>query len=93
MITMQQTSIETYFNHVKPKLGERQRAVLEAIEELEPCTNKQLARHLQWEINSITPRVLELRKLNKVVEYGRIKDVNGRPSMMWSTPAYKAVAG
>ena len=81
---MQQTSLEAYWNFTKPKLNERQKAVLEALEEIFPASNKQLAEHLQWPINSITPRVLELRTKGVVVKAYTGKDLTGRSQNYWT---------
>ena len=50
-------------------IGLRQRDVLRAIEELEPCNNLMISKHLNIPINSITPRCQELRKMGLVKEY------------------------
>lgn len=66
-------------------MNRNQKMVLEALEEIYPATNKQIAKHMGWEINSVTPRMLELRseKLNKVVEAYKRKDVGGRLAIFW----------
>lgn len=78
-----QTSMLSYFNEVQPKLGKNQQLVLEALEEIFPATNKQIAKHLGWEINSITPRVGELRTKKKVVKAFVGKDESGRSAIFW----------
>jgi predicted ArsR family transcriptional regulator len=80
---MTQTSLEAYFNEVQPKLGRNQKLVLEALEDIFPATNKQIAKHLGWEINSITPRILELRAKGKVVKAYVAKDESGRSATFW----------
>jgi len=60
---MQETSLEAYFSNVLPDLGAKQRAVLR-IFTYDPSmnfTNRELARELRWNINTVTPRVYELR--------------------------------
>lgn len=79
---IQQTSILA-FQEAKTRLSYTQSAVLEALEEISPATNKMIAKHLGWEINSITPRVLELRKKRKVVEAYRSVDITGRKAIFW----------
>lgn len=59
---IQQTSLFTYFNTVKPELGRRQRAVYEEIRKYPNITNTELAAAMMMPINSITPRVKELRE-------------------------------
>jgi DNA-binding MarR family transcriptional regulator len=78
------------YQEVKKNLSRTQSQVLEAIEEQGEITNKQLAKHLGWEINSVTPRVLELRTKGKVVECYKGEDVTGRTAIYWGTPAQKA---
>jgi predicted ArsR family transcriptional regulator len=80
---MTQTSLEAYFTEVQPKLGKNQQLVLEALEDIFPATNKQLAKHLGWEINSITPRIKELREKKKVVKAYIAKDESGRSATFW----------
>ena len=79
MIT--ETSREAY-NSIKPKIGHKQTEVLEAIKELQPCTDKQIARYLDFEINRVTPRRGELYKLDQIEPAGKIK-VNGFNAMTW----------
>lgn len=67
------TSLKAYINEVAPVLGARQIAVLEAFEH-EPgrdFTNAELGRALGWEINRITGRTNELRKLGILEESRR----------------------
>ena len=79
---LQQTSILAYRS---VEINKNQKLVLEALEEIYPATNKQIAKHMGWEINSVTPRMLELRseKLNKVVEAYKRKDAGGRLAIFW----------
>lgn len=62
---VQQTSILAWLD-VQPKLSNKQKEVMEALEEIQPADNRMLAKHLRWEINTITPRVNELRKKNRI---------------------------
>jgi len=82
-MSYQQTSLETYFNVVKPKLNNKQKLVLEALEEVYPANNKMIAEHLGWPINSVTPRMLELRNKSQVVDAYIAKDQSGRKSIFW----------
>lgn len=79
---MTQTSLEAFLD-IQDKLGNRQQTVLNALREIAPATNKQLAKHLGWEINSVTPRILELRKLGKVIRYPEYSYENGRKACQW----------
>ena len=64
-------------------IGDKQSKVLEKIEELQPCSNKQIARSLNWEINRVTGRVNELAKMGYITtKHTGIGDT-GRPEKMW----------
>ena len=83
-----------YFNLGTEKEGQRkgknkykrrrtEEQVLEKIEEIQPCSNKQIARALGWEINRVTGRVHELAKMGFIKSDGiRINEL-GRPEKMW----------
>src|SRR5436309_1942530 len=55
----------------KQKLGEKQKAVLDALRFFPDATNAEIAAHMGWPINRITPRMGELRKMGLVLEAGR----------------------
>jgi transcription initiation factor IIE alpha subunit len=70
---VQQTSLEVYANVVKPNLGERQRQVLRVflLNRRKSFTNHELARELRMEINTVVPRVYELREKGLLVLAGK----------------------
>ena len=69
---------------LQPDLGARQLEVLQALRFMRVATNKELAIFLSWPINSITPRVHELRNQHHLVtEAGRVKQKNGRFAIQW----------
>jgi hypothetical protein len=78
---IQQTSIEAY-EEVKKELGNKQNIVYQKLLFNQPASNKQLAEQLNWKINSVTPRILELRRLGKVKFWGYIYE-EGRRVMAW----------
>ena len=81
---MQSTSLTAYFNEVFPTLGERQKSVLIALRERADFTNNELAQYLGWPINTVTPRIWELRLKGYVCESCRRKDgVTGRTAIAW----------
>jgi len=80
-MTVRSTSLEAY-EQIKPKLSKSQQRVLLAIYELGQATNRQIAKHLDLEINQITPRTLELREMGKVEEHDTIVQ-NGRKAYRW----------
>ncbi len=81
---MQDTSLEAFFSFDQNELTERQEIVLDKLRELGPMSNKQIAAALNWPINTVTPRVLELRGKGIVVEHGdRISNGTGRKEKIW----------
>ncbi len=60
------TSLVAYAE-VLENLGERQTQVYVVIRNLKSCNNQMIAEFLHLPINSITPRVNELRKLHIVM--------------------------
>lgn len=80
---IQQTSLWAY-ESVKPGLGERQRTVLDVIRNFPGCDNHFISEKLRLPINSITPRVHELRRLGKVRAAGTHRSaLTGRTVMGW----------
>ena len=66
MATKTDTSIESYHLLV-PKLGEKQKKVLDTIKMAKrPVNNQEIADHLDKPISYITPRTSELVKLGAV---------------------------
>lgn len=82
---MQETSLRAYFNEIHPRLGERQQEVLAAfVLGARDWTNSELSQCLRKPINTITPRVFELRAAGLVEEAGkRICKVTGRKVLSW----------
>lgn len=78
-----QTSLLAYRQLDETKLNFRQKKVLEALEEIQPATNKMIAAHLDWAINTVTPRCLELRGKGKVIEAFIGTDSTGRKASFW----------
>jgi len=64
---VRETSLEA-FEEIRKNLGERQKQVYEKLKELGMATNKMLSRACYLDINSITPRVFELREKGLVTE-------------------------
>lgn len=63
-----QVSLMNYFGIVQPKLTEREKWVLEALEEIQPACAEQVANHLKVPINVISGRMTGLKKKNKIVK-------------------------
>ena len=81
----QKTSLEAYFAFTNEMLGERQRIVLRAIQELGPVSDKQIAFVLGWPINTVTPRRGELVDMGLVVSSGDQMDLKtNRRELVWN---------
>lgn len=78
------TSKLAYASKVRPTLGLRQQQVLEAMKLREDWSNTELSKELNWPINTVTPRVNELRKF-RLAEFSgkRICTVTGLRVMTW----------
>lgn len=65
-------------------LARTQAVVLGAIEHLGEASNMELANYLHRGVNTITPRVFELRKLGLVVDAGkRTCSITGKTAHVW----------
>jgi DNA-binding MarR family transcriptional regulator len=80
---VQQTSIDSYIE-VKLELGYRQRQVLKALLYLKEANNREIAEFLGMPINSVTPRIHELRKCGRV-GYSKlaIDPITQRSTIKW----------
>jgi len=78
----QATSVLAWRSEVKPTLGTRQQSVLDALRG--DMTNSEIALKLGVPINTITPRIFELREKGLVVEFTKRKcRVTGRTAISW----------
>lgn len=84
---MQTTSLSVYFDTVKPTIGLKQQTIFIALQmSKRPVCNQELSDYLKMPINSITPRILELRTLNKVeLAFKAVYPVTGRMVCYWKT--------
>ena len=82
---IQQTSIEAY-KSIQPHLGQRQEIIYDTIQQHPNVSNHDLSRILGLEINTITPRVKELRDFG-LIRYSMIKEdrITGKAVMCWTT--------
>ena len=82
-IRIQLTSLMA-FADVLENLGERQLQVLKTIDKIEPCNNLMISDYLNLPINSITPRVKELRGKRLVIKSHVGKcPITNRPTIFW----------
>jgi len=58
----------------KPTLSAKRKEVYNVIAHLKPATNRNIAKHLGWDINRVTGRVTELVGLGMVTSDGTYKD-------------------
>ncbi len=78
----QQTSLLAYID--LKDINAKQQQVFRMIERLRYACNQDIARELGWEINRITPRVLELRDKKLVEEaYRDINPETKRKVIYW----------
>ena len=85
---IQPTSLHAYNTEIRPTLGARQKTILEAVQEIqnerENATNTEIAKHLNFPINTVTPRVFELRKMGYLTEsVTRPCRATGRRAKTW----------
>ena len=79
---IQPTSILAYAE-VLENLGERQSQVYEVIRRLKSCSNFRISKELDLPINSITPRVKELREFGVVMQHKKDMGETGRLVIYW----------
>lgn len=84
---MNSTSLEAY-SDILPKQAEAQRKVLKALRELGEATNKDIATHLNWEINRVTGRMNELVNARGLVAFAGYSYKTGRKATLWKVKKY-----
>ena len=88
---VQETSKDAYHGEVVPKLGAKQREVLSVLEKFEDMTNKEISDYIGNPINTVTPRILELRKKGEVVlSQIRLDKTTGMKAMAWKLKVKEA---
>lgn len=82
-IPVQQTSLDA-FKIVREDLGSRQEEVYLFLTRFGPANNNMIAQSLKMPINSITPRVKELREKKLVgVDHEEPCPITGRNTIFW----------
>ena len=85
---IQQTSLLA-FQELKPILGEKQRLVLSTLKLLGEANNMMIAKSSGLPINSVTPRVHELRELGLIIEAYKEKcPFTNRITIFWRENGY-----
>jgi hypothetical protein len=79
----QDTSLWAYARATQ-NLGKKQKEVLDTLRFFPDSTNAELAARLNWPVNRITPRCLELRKMGLILDAGkRTCKVTGSTAHCW----------
>lgn len=73
------------YKDIQPKLGDKQKLVLETIRKAKrPVNNQEIALHLALPINTITPRTNELLSIEQVeLAFKAIYPATGRKVCYW----------
>ena len=79
---VRQTSLLAYLD-AKENIGSKQQTILNVIKDIGPCSDVQIAEHLGYEINRVTPRRGELFKMLRIEEAGKVKNKFNRLVMTW----------
>ena len=80
---IQSTSLEAFYSIIG-ELNYRQKQIFDAIDKYKSVSNLDISRLLQLPINSVTPRVLELRNKGLVVCDGyKIDRITERRMKTW----------
>ena len=81
---IQYTSLEAYRALTREALGERQRLVFKALQEMGQASNKELSFALGWPINTITPRRGEIEDMGLIQCVGeQLDEKTQRHEMVW----------
>lgn len=77
-----QTSLDAYIG-IRDTLNARQAVILSFIRHNGEVCNLDIAEGLDWPINSVTPRVLELRNMFLIESAGRRLSKTGKAAFFW----------
>lgn len=82
-MTMQDTSVRA-FDSIRHTLANRHLVIVSTMPGREDWSNGELADFLHWPINTVTPRICELRKAG-IVEFSQRRpcSITGRTIMAW----------
>lgn len=79
---MNNASLETY-RMIHPLLRLKRLEVYKAIQQIQPCTDRQICDHLKWTINRITGRRNELVEMGVVKHSKMIMNEFNYPCNLW----------
>lgn len=77
---IRETSLEAF---EKVDITKTEKAVYEVIQFFQPCSNREIALKLGWEINRVTGRTNGLYKKGLVIDFDK-QVQNGRSVIRWS---------
>jgi hypothetical protein len=84
MNDIQITSLEAYAHEIFPTLGRRQTLVVQFLRGADEHTNCEIASALNLPINTVTPRIKELRTQGLVLSAGKRQcKITGRTAWAW----------
>lgn len=69
MNKVRKTQVDS-FNELQTEINDRQKSVYSVLTVHGNCTNREIAKYLQWDINRVTGRVTELVSKGMVMAYG-----------------------
>ena len=85
MRKIRQTQVDSYLK-LTEDLSNKQAIVFDAIRALNKATNREIAKHLGYDINRVTGRVRELVDLGRVIPIGTKLDVEtNRTVTLWKS--------
>jgi len=80
---MRDTSLLAYAD-VLEQLGERQKEVFRVLRELKTANNTMIAEKIGLPINSVVPRIYELRKMGVVIFYKKdLCPITNKKTIFW----------
>ncbi len=87
---VQDTSFAAFRDLTDADLNARQKTVYEVLAVMNPLSDKEIARLLNWSINCITPRRGELLEMGAIYDAGRVEDPStGKTVHVWAPLPFK----
>jgi DNA-binding MarR family transcriptional regulator len=81
---MQQDTSLWAYNLATQNLAKKQKEVLDTLRYFPDATNAEIAARMNWPVNRITPRILELRKMDLVQDAAkRTCKITGSTAHAW----------
>jgi len=81
---VQPTSAQSYFKFSEDELGKRQKEIFKFLKIQGPLSNREISSRMGIPINSVTPRIKELREMGVVMDDGKTYDTKtDREVLVW----------